>query len=462
MFDYYFVENKKTDEKNDKKLRETLKSCSQILSTLFNQFNFDSVLQSIIYLIQFLNKLDYKGQSKAKMVDYEHLNIKIDEYSTLERKYLIYNVCHLINELLTSTTAISIDKQFLFENLIENLLIGIINLSKQQQQVANEDDLKFLKAISNKYYDCMENLILNLNINLFINIIRKLIKHDNMQIKRRILILLNNKLRKQEQYVDENDESIKLLTLIDDLIEEIKLDPQQQQQQKLSNEIEINNQTILFTIKLLTKRIGDKNTIAFMKVLKYLCENLLNKSLYLISNEKIINQNFLASVLLLCGELCRCLKSSCLIYLNQIVTFIFNIIDLDDILSNDLLVLSSITCLFKISQNLSNFLSPYLKRLVYVACTLQYKKMLQDQLLSSNVASKNSFSNQNNNISISSDIGMEIDAFLNQTAAGGANAQVQQSKSMQQIEFKLTQLRNCLSTNVPLRLLGSYPTIYLF
>ena len=45
---------------------------------------------------------------------------------------------------------------------------------------------------------------------------------------------------------------------------------------------------------------------------------------------------------------------------------------------------------------------------------------------------------------------MEIDAYLNQSTTTGAP---QQSKSMQQIDFKLTQLRNCLSTNVPLRLL---------
>jgi hypothetical protein len=69
-------------------------------------------------------------------------------------------------------------------------------------------------------------------------------------------------------------------------------------------------------------------------------------------------------------------------------------------------------------------------------------KILHDQMSTNN--------QQNiNTISISSDIGMEIDAYLNQSTTGAP----QQSKSMQQIDFKLTQLRNCLSTNVPLRLL---------
>jgi hypothetical protein len=227
LFDYYFIESKKNDEKNDKKLRETLKNCSQILANLLNQFNFESILQSINYLIEFLNKLDYIQEKKKKIsVEYDYLNIKINEYSTLERKYLMYNCCQLINELLMISLPRNVtNKEYLFENLIQNLLIGIINLNKQQQitRSENEDDLKFIKAISNKYYDCMENLILNLNISLFINIIKKLIKNDNLQIKRRILILLNNKLRKQgESFVDNDDESIKLLSLIDDLINEIK------------------------------------------------------------------------------------------------------------------------------------------------------------------------------------------------------------------------------------------------
>jgi hypothetical protein len=46
---------------------------------------------------------------------------------------------------------------------------------------------------------------------------------------------------------------------------------------------------------------------------------------------------------------------------------------------------------------------------------------------------------------------MEIDAYLNQPNVQAAF--MHQSKSMQQIEFKLSQLRNCLATFIPLRLL---------
>ena len=120
------------------KLRDTLKQCSQILATLFNQFNFKNILQSIIYLIEFLNKLDFNIVKESnKMIEYKFLNIKLDEYSTLERKYLIYNLTQLINELLVSNFSTT-SKQNLFENLIEHLLIGIINFKKKPATTTNK------------------------------------------------------------------------------------------------------------------------------------------------------------------------------------------------------------------------------------------------------------------------------------------------------------------------------------
>ena len=96
-------------------------------------------------------------------------------------------------------------------------------------------------------------------------------------------------------------------------------------------DIEINNQTILFSIKLLCKRIGEQQPLAFVKVIKFMAENMIVKSLYLSDNEKadlnIQNINLLSSVLLCVGELCLKLKSTALVYLNKIMTFTLEIVD---------------------------------------------------------------------------------------------------------------------------------------
>ena len=73
-----------------------------------------------------------------------------------------------------------------------------------------------------------------------------------------------------------------------------------------------------------------------------------------------------------------------------------------------MLILSSVTCLLKIVQNMFNFLSPYLKRLIYTACSFSYLARL-----------------------------------------GSENA-----NNLSHIETKLSQLRTILATLIPLRLLA--------
>ncbi len=99
-------------------------------------------------------------------------------------------------------------------------------------------------------------------------------------------------------------------------------------------DIEINNQTILFAIKLLCKRIGEKHPLAFVKVMKSISEKMIVKTMYVPADTtnmdqlNIQNVNLLSSVLLCVGELCLKLKSTALVYLNQIMTFTLDIVDI--------------------------------------------------------------------------------------------------------------------------------------
>lgn len=94
-------------------------------------------------------------------------------------------------------------------------------------------------------------------------------------------------------------------------------------------DIEINNQTILFSIKLLCKRIGEQQPLAFVKVIKFISEHMLIRSMYVLGSDElnIQNINLLSSLLLCVGELCLQLKSTALVYLNQIMTFTLEIVD---------------------------------------------------------------------------------------------------------------------------------------
>jgi hypothetical protein len=275
-------------------------------------------------------------------------------------KYLAYNLLQFVNDLLVSedlianlanlydenTRSDNTEDQnhytHTFQSLLEKILLLVLKLTQltslfdqqpqqQQQQQGNvvnknqlliDDMKKFHKAIINKTYDLMEKTINLLDTRQFIDVIRYLINTDTslVQIRRRALVLLNNKLRKYEP--NETERSL-LMTMLDDLLKSIQLN-----EPNATIDTEINNQTVLFSIKLICKRIGEHSPLAFVKVLSFLSENLIHKSLYFnTDSDKIKNVNLLSSVLLCIGEVCLKLKTNSLKHLNQIMVFNLDIID---------------------------------------------------------------------------------------------------------------------------------------
>jgi hypothetical protein len=135
-----------------------------------------------------------------------------------------------VNELLVSDELISklasiyddrqssqrrADYSQLFQDLLEKTLLLILKLAQvfnsfesqiSQSKSSNpsntalvEDLKKFHRAILNKSYELMEKTINLLDSEQFVSVIKRLIKHDLMQIRRRSLGLLNNKLRWSKQ-----------------------------------------------------------------------------------------------------------------------------------------------------------------------------------------------------------------------------------------------------------------------
>jgi hypothetical protein len=469
-------------DKQEKKLRNTINACIHSMISLHSQFEPLVVIQSSIYLVAFLNKylstLNEKIDSTKKgQAIYTHLACQLDDYNLLQMKYLAYNLLtfvsdsliseHLIQKLAlfynnnkvndsddssittttTTTTTTTNDYTNHFQNLIEKILILILKLShnfginnnnnnNNSNELVMNDIRKFHKSMLNKAYDLLERTINLLDSNQFINAIRRLIKHDLLPIRRRVLALLNARLRRQEPT---EQETTLLISLIDDLLNSLQIDSINSSTMSLGDkvDIEINNQTVLFSIKLLCKRIGEKNPLAFVKVVKFLIENsLIEEKTYLsVASKKITtttttttieNINLLSSVLLCIGEVCLKLKTSSLIYLNRIIKFCLKMIDVIQakfadaatreekcIIFNksELLILSCITCLLKIIQHMSNFLSPYLTELCHVSCS------------------------------------------LSQLVKFTTNENGEPSANSKQIEFKLTQLRSSLATLIPMRLL---------
>lgn len=192
-----------------------------------------------------LNLPTNKIQNKAI---YSHLACQLDNYNILQMKYLAYNLLTFVSDLIVSEDLLirlaaeqtnnSNDPAVtdLLQKLIEKILLLVLNLSqvfnvfeqhaaaklnKSTTSVAVINDLrKFHKAIVNKTYDLMERAISLFDSKQFINAINILIKHDLIQIRRRVLGLLNNKLRK---YEPTEEETTLLITMIDELLNSMQL-----------------------------------------------------------------------------------------------------------------------------------------------------------------------------------------------------------------------------------------------
>lgn len=266
--------------KSERHLRDTLKiTCLQSMISLHVQFEPIVVIKTSIYLVCFLNKyisslfdtayklltttntnrmnsatlanLNLSSNKIQNKAVYSHLACQLDNYNILQMKYLAYNVLAFISDLIinedfliklateqqknSSATDESANNNQ-FQELLEKILLLILKLSqifnvfeqfaanktnKSTTSLAMINDLrKFHKAIINKTYDLMERSISLLDSKQFIRAIKLLIKHDLIQIRRRVLGLLNTKLRK---YEPSEEETTLLITMLDDLLASMKL-----------------------------------------------------------------------------------------------------------------------------------------------------------------------------------------------------------------------------------------------
>lgn len=480
---------------NEKKLRATLMQCMESMIALHVQFQPSHVIQASIYLVTFLNKYLGKlfekcktaAESKATLTSgkpklvYSHLACQLDYYNQHQMKYLSYSMLTFVIESLNSPELIAKLAEVyetdgaaetyarMFETLIERILMLVLHLTEEAESATSDTNAgmkKFEKTLLGKSFELLERTIQLLDSKQFIDVVRRLVRHELTQLRRRALGLLNAKLRKYEP----SDAEVSLhITLVDDLLDTIQV----HHTPSSSADVEVNNQTVLFCLKLLCKRIGERNPLAFVKVVKYLSENLLDKTLYMRPEAKSIdNVNLLSVVLLCCGELCLKLKSNALVYLNQIVSFDLDVIDFvrgklesavqlkpsdEDELTDEfeeargkrevekeanarflkkfktyeLLMLSCATCLQKILANMSNFVSPFLARLIYVSCSLSYLTAVNQRNRSQHTADSEQ---------------MLVDTVPAKQQLG--------TTSLAQLDAKLALLRSTLATQIPLRLLA--------
>ncbi|KAK3612581.1 hypothetical protein CHS0354_042081 [Potamilus streckersoni] len=218
--------------------------------------------------------------------------------------------------------------------------------------------IRFLKALQHKSYDLLDKVVSLFPERIFIEVVSSLVSHPLASICRKALDMLNVKLQAQREEIDKQKEKL-FLPLVDRLVTLIQ---ESVWGTNITEESLINGQTAFISLKLLCKILGDKHPPTFIQVLKVSVQ---------VFTGHYDNQQVSACALLCLAEICSTLKVHVIQHLPLFMPQLLNILSKEEALfSNELYLLSVLTTVSKVTENLAHFLSPYLTDILFHECVL--------------------------------------------------------------------------------------------
>ncbi|KYN42476.1 HEAT repeat-containing protein 1 [Trachymyrmex septentrionalis] len=233
------------------------------------------------------------------------------------------------------------------DHLAIELIMLIQIISKIADQHQNRPSAKYWKVLLHHLYDVLD-LVNNLLPNtLFLQSIKNLLKHEVLLVKKKALELLNARLLQKKFGEDAHEELLSLIKPLTDFFKvEVKVENQEQ---------EIVQQTVLISLKLLTKLLAIDRPAVFRPILDITTELLESK-----------NGPVLANAALCVAELCSSMRTHALYSLNKFVPAVLKLLKTHCYQNvPDVIVISIVSALQKIVESLGNFLSLYLDQLLY-------------------------------------------------------------------------------------------------
>ncbi|XP_069672379.1 HEAT repeat-containing protein 1 [Periplaneta americana] len=272
-----------------------------------------------------------------------------------------FSICTFLSSLLSSTfvnrvAALNdqdtLELEPLYRQLIEHTLTYIQAISRKQD-TSEQNAAKYWNAMLSLNYDILDKVNALLPADMFIAVMRNLLKHKLITLRRKALELLNTRLQLQTSW---NHEALtSLLPLFVEVMDDIGDTPARP-------EVETIQQAAMLTLKLLARQLAAEDPVRFKQILERVTQ---------LAQSPAVQGNLLASVVLCLAELVSTLRAHAIANLNQFVPTVIKILRTQrDIDSPNLLSLSAVTAVLKIVESLPHFLSPYLHKLLLEVCYL--------------------------------------------------------------------------------------------
>ncbi|XP_053600509.1 HEAT repeat-containing protein 1 [Plodia interpunctella] len=372
-------DNKKHEKSKNRNLadREAPMNRLDFGQNILLEFSPEVCLYNFNKLLVYLKSLPLQKDENSMDTDIDQSDIfSVNGHTALQLRLYKYVIITFMNSFLASSRFIEHTNHATDDKLMEShyrgLIVNILTFIQSISKLGDEKTAKYWRVMLHHSYDLLDHTNNLLSAPMFLSVIRGLLKHNLQTVRRKSMELLNSKIQFSPEMFAHVDKQLmySLLPVLMDIIKTIQckdetlIDVSDQ-------ELELNQQTALLSLKLMTRFLASKNPEPFKPVLEIVTDYTCNPN---------ISPNVMASIVLCLAELCGNLKAHALASMRKFMPALIKVLKKQRKAETpELVLLSTVTAITKIVESLPLFLSPYLQKILYEYAILLAKWQTQDQ-----------------------------------------------------------------------------------
>ncbi|CAH2066051.1 unnamed protein product, partial [Iphiclides podalirius] len=375
----HFNENKKKDKRQQRTLADQESPINRLDfgQSIVLEFSPEVGLENFIKLITYVKSLPMQKDENSMETNVDPSDIfSVNSHTPIQLRHYKYVIITFMNTCLASSRFIHHYGQATdvkaMEGLYKAFIINILTFIQSISKVSDEKAAKYWRVMLHHSYDLLDHTNNLLSAPMFLSVVRGLLKHTLQTVRRKSMELLNSKIQfSPEMFADVDKELLfSLLPALLDIVRTID-DKDTTLSETAAQELELNQQTALLSLKLLARTLAGENPEPFKPVLEVVTDYTCDPG---------ISGNVMASVVLCLAELCGNLKAHALASLRKFVPALIKVLKKQrkaDV--QELVLLSTVTAISKVVESLPLFLSPYLQKILYEYSILLAKWRSYDQ-----------------------------------------------------------------------------------
>ncbi|XP_059059367.1 HEAT repeat-containing protein 1 [Achroia grisella] len=375
----HFNEEKKIDRNQNRSLAKQEAPANRLDfgQSILLEFSPEICFENFLKLIVYLKSLPLQKDENSMDTDVDPTDIfSVNGHTPIQLRQYKYVIITFMNNCLSYPRFIdhcgAAQSDKTMEDHYKGFIVNVLTFIQSISDLGDEKTAKYWRVMLHHSYDLLDHTNSLLSPTMFLSVTRGLLKHVLQAVRRKSMELLNSKIQlNSEMFQNVNKEL--LYSLLPALLEIVRTIESKDEtlNEVAAQELEVNQQTALLSLKLLTRLLASENPDPFEPVLKTVTEYICNPT---------ISGNVMASIVLCLAELCSNLKAHALVGLCKFMPALLKVLKKQRKADTpELILLSTITAITKIIESLPLFLSPYLQKILYEYSILSAKWHTHDQ-----------------------------------------------------------------------------------